>query len=140
MKDAQNNETNPNTQYVRPPHVPSIPNMQQSTSDPFVRKCKTSGILSRLFPPFAGITYPCVRSPLASRIALLYFVMLCLLCIHCFFPLFSSVDYETDVAAASIDYGVDDPSLPKQPGKPPPPALITRYRLFLLYTACIRVV
>ena len=37
-----------------------------------------------------------------------------------------------------IDYIDDDPSLlPKQPGKPP---LITRYRLFLLSTACIRVV
>ena len=53
--------------------------------------------------------------------------MLCLLCIHCFFPLFSPVDYETDVAAASIGYAVDDPYLPEQPGKPP---LITRYRLF----------
>ena len=44
-------------------------------------------------------------------------------------PLFSSVDYETDAAAAApYDYGVDDHSLlPEQPGKPPP--LITRYRL-----------
>ena len=82
-----------------------------------------------MFLPFAGITYPCVRSPLAPRIALLYFVMLCLLCIHYFFPLFSPVDYETDAAADQFDYGVDDPSLlPEQPGKPPP--LITRYRLF----------
>ena len=46
-----------------------------------------------------------------------------------FLPPFSLVDYETDVAAAQFDYGVDDPSfLPEQPGKPPP--LITRYRLF----------
>ena len=74
-----------------------------------------------MFSAFAGITYPCVRSPLAPRIALLYFVMLCLLCIHYFFPLFSPVDYETDAAAAQFDYGVDDPSLlPEQPGKPPP--------------------
>ena len=63
---------------------------------------------------------------------------ICLHCIHCFFPLFSPVDYETDAAAAQFDYGVDDPSLlPEQPGKPPP--LITRYRLFRS-TACIRVV
>ena len=55
-----------------------------------------------------------------------------------FLPRFSPVDYETDAAAAEFDYGVDDPSfLPEQPGKPPP--LITRYRLFLLSTACIRV-
>ncbi len=34
--------------------------------------------------------------------------------------IFSPVDYETDAAAAQFDYGVDDPSLPEQPGKPPP--------------------
>ena len=81
------------------------------------------------FPPFTGITYYRLRAHRTSRIALLYFVMLCLLCIHYFFPLFSPVDYETDAAADQFDYGVDDPSLlPEQPGKPPP--LITRYRLF----------
>ena len=43
-----------------------------------------------------------------------------------------------DAVAAQFDYRVDDPSfLLEQPGKPP---LITRYRLFLLSTACIRVV
>ena len=44
--------------------------------------------------------------------------MLCLLYIYCFFPLFSSVDPETDVAPV-IDYVDDDPSLLEQPGKPP---------------------
>ena len=58
---------------------------------------------------------------------MLRFVMLCLLYIYCFFPLFSPVDPETD-AAPVIDYVDDDPSLLEQPGKPPP--LITRYRLF----------
>ena len=82
-----------------------------------------------MFPPFVGITYYRVRAHRTPRIALLYFVMLCLLCIHYFFSLFSPVDYETDAAADQFDYGVDDPSLlPEQPGKPPP--LITRYRLF----------
>ena len=72
------------------------------------------------FPPFTGITYYRVRAHRTPRIALLYFVMLCLLCIHYFFPLFSPVDYETDAAADQFDYGVDDPSLlPEQPGKPP---------------------
>ena len=72
------------------------------------------------FLPFAGITYPCVRSPLAPRITSLCFVMLCLLRIYYFFPLFSPVDYKTDAAAAQFDYGVDDHSfLPEQPGKPP---------------------
>ena len=60
---------------------------------------------------------------------------ICLHCIHCFFPLFSPVDYETDAAAAQFDYGVDDPSLPEQPGKPP---LDHQISPILLYTACIR--
>ena len=76
MKVAQNNETNPNTQSVCQPHVPSIANMELSPSGSSVRKRETPGILSRMFPPFAGITYPRVRSPLAPRIAMLRFVML----------------------------------------------------------------
>ena len=129
MKVAQNGETNPVTQPVRPPHTPSIPNTQLSPSGSSVRKHETPGILPGCFPPFTGITYYRVRAHRTPRIALLYFVMLCLHCIYCFFPLFSSVDYETDAAAAQFDYGVDDHSfLPEQPGKPSP--LITRYRLF----------
>ena len=81
-----------------------------------------------MFPPFVGITYLCVRSPLALRIALLYFVMLCLLRIYYFFPSSSPVDPETGADVTEYDYITDDPSfLPEQPGKPP---LITRYRLF----------
>ena len=34
-------------------------------------------------------------------------------------PSSSPVDLETDAAATQYDYGVDDPSLPEQPGKPP---------------------
>ena len=128
MKVAQNDETNPDTQPVRPPHIPSIANMQLSPSGSSVRKRETLGILSRMLSPFVGITYYRVRAHLAPRIALLYFVMLCLLCIHYFFPLFSPVDYETDADATEYDYVTDDPSLSEQPGKPPP--LITRYRLF----------
>ena len=90
-----------------------------------------------MFPPFVDITSYRVRAYLAPRIASLCFVMLCLHYIYCYSPLFSPVGYETDVAAALIDYSVDDPFLPEQPGKPP---LITRYRLFLLSIACIRVV
>ena len=48
-----------------------------------------------------------------------------------FLPPLLSLDTETDAAATQYDYGVDDPSLPEQLGKPPP--LITRYRLFSLY-------
>ena len=129
MKVAQNDETIPDTQSVRPPHTPNLSNSQLSPSGSSARKRETPGIFSRMFPPLNGITYYRVRAHRTPRIALLYFVMLCLLCIHYFFPLFSPVDYETDAAADQFDYGVDDPSLlPEQPGKPPP--LITRYRLF----------
>ena len=88
MKVAQNDETNPNTQPVRSPHTPNISNSQLFPSDSSVRKRETPGILSRMFSPFAGTTYPYVRSPLAPHIALLYFVMLCLLLIYYLFPPF----------------------------------------------------
>ena len=139
MKVAQNDETNPNTQSVYPPHIPSIANTQLSISGSSVRKRETAGILSQMFSPFAGITSHCVRAHLAPRIDMLCFVMLLLHCIYYFSPLFSQVDYEADAAAGTpIDYGVDDPSfLPEQPGKPPPGHQISP---ILLYNACIRVV
>ena len=56
MEVAQNDETNSDTQPVRPPRNPSIANMQLSPSGSFVQKYETPGILSRMFPPFAGIT------------------------------------------------------------------------------------
>ena len=61
---------------------------------------------------------------------MLCFVMLCLLYIYYFFPLFSPVDPETGADATEYDYVTDDPSpcTTELPGKPPP--LITRYRLF----------
>ena len=121
MKVAQNDETNPDTRSVRPPHTPNLSNSQLFPSGSSVRKHEAPGILSRMIPPLTSTTSYHVRSPLAPRIALLYFVMLCLLCIHYFFPLFSPVDYETEAAADQFDYRVDDPSLlPEQPGKPPP--------------------
>ena len=120
MKVAQNDETNPDTQPVCLPRSPNLSNSQLFPSGSSVQKRETPGILSRMFPPLTGITYYRVRAHRTPRIALLYFVMLCLLCIHYFFPLFSPVDYETDAAADQFDYGVDDPSLlPEQPGKPP---------------------
>ena len=120
MKVAQNDETNPNMQTVRPPRVPSIANLQLSLRTVCLKTRNTGDTFPDVFPPFTGITYYRLRAHRTSRIALLYFVMPCLLCIHYFFPLFSPVDYETDAAADQFDYGVDDPSLlPEQPGKPP---------------------
>ena len=86
MKVAQNDETNPDTQPVCPPRVPSIANLQPPPSDSSVRKRETPGILSRMFPPFAGITHYRVGAYLALRIASLCLVMLCLLLIYYFFP------------------------------------------------------
>ena len=76
MKVAQNDETTPDTQPVHPPRVPSIVNLQHFTSGSSVRKHETLGVLSRMFPPFADITYYRVRAHLAPRIVLLRFVML----------------------------------------------------------------
>ena len=50
MKVAQNDETNPDTQPVRPPRIPSIVNLQHFTSGTSAPKRETPGILSRMFP------------------------------------------------------------------------------------------
>ena len=76
MKVAQNDETNPDTQSVRPPRTPNISNSQLSPSGSSVRKRETLGILSRMFPLFVGITYYHVRAHQTPRIVLLRFVML----------------------------------------------------------------
>ena len=130
MKVAQNDETNPVSQSIRPPHTPNLLNPQLSPSGSCARKHETPRIFSWMFPPLTGITSYHVRARLASLLVLSCIDMHLFTWYSLFLPpLFSPVDYETDAAAAQFDYGVDDPSfLPEQPGKPPP--LITRYRLF----------
>ena len=92
-----------------------------------------------MFPPFVGITYYHDWAHLTPLIVMSRIVMLMFALYLLFLPPFSTVDYETDAAAgAPTDYGVDDPSLPEQPGKPPP--LDHQISPILLYTACIRVV
>ena len=119
MKVAQNNETNPVTQPVRPPHIPSIANTQPSPSGSSVRKRETPEILSLMFSPFADTTSYRVRAHLAPRIVMSSIVMLMFALYLLFLPPLLSLDTETDAAATQYDYGVDEPSLPKQPGKPP---------------------
>ena len=120
MKVAQNDETNPDTKSVRPPHLPNLSNTQLSPSVSSVRKRETSGILSRMFPPFAGTTYCRVRTHLALFIVMSCIVMHLFALYLLFLPPLLSLDTETDAAATQYDYGVDDPSLlPEQPGKPP---------------------
>ena len=74
MKVAQNDEMNPDTQPVCPPHTPNISN-SLSPSGSSARKRETPGILSRMFPPVTGITSYRVRARLASRFALSCTVM-----------------------------------------------------------------
>ena len=76
MKVAQNDETNSDTQPVRPPRVPSIVNLQHFTSGSSVRKRKILGILSRMFPSFAGTTYCRIWTHLAPLIVMSRIVML----------------------------------------------------------------
>ena len=125
MKVAQNDETNPDTQPVHSPRVPSIVNLQHFTSVHL-----TENTEPREYFPDASPLHRYRLLPRRTRLALpVILLCTCLLCIYCFSPLFSPVDYETDAAVDQFDYGVDDSSLlPEQPGKPPP--LITRYRLF----------
>ena len=128
MKDAQNDETVSNTQAVRPPHIPNLSNSQLSPSGSSVRKRETPGILSRMFTPFAGITYYRVWAPLATLIVMSCIVMHMFALYLLFLLPLLSLDTETDAAATQYDYGVDDPSFSAElPGKPAP--LITRYRL-----------
>ena len=136
MKVAQNDETNPDTQPVRLPHIPNLSNSQLSPFGSPARKRETPGIFSRMCPPFTGITSYRVRTRLALLVVLL---CTCLLRIYCFFPLFSPVDYETDAAADQFDYGVDEP-LSCQSNQASPPPLDHQISPILLYTACIRVV
>ena len=122
MKVSQNDETNPDTQPVRPPHIPNLLNLQLFTSGSSVRKRETPGILSRMFSPFTGTTSYRVRAHLASRFVMSCIVMHLFALYLLFLPPLLSLDTETDAAATQYDYGVDDPSLlPEQPGKPPPP-------------------
>ena len=121
MKVAQNDETNPDMQPVRPPRIPSIVNTQLSPSDSSVRKRETPGIFSWMFPPFTGTTSYRVRAHLASCFLMSCIVMHLFALYLLFLPPLLSLDIETDAGATQYNYGVDDPSLlPEQPGKPPP--------------------
>ena len=99
MKVAQNDETNPDTQPVSPPHTSNIPNTQLSPFGSSVRKRKTPGILSRMFPPFAGTTSYRVRAHLAPRNDMSSIVLLMFALYLLFLPPLLSLDTETDAAA-----------------------------------------
>ena len=99
-----------------------------------IRKRETSGILSGMFPPFAGTTSYSVRAHLAPRIDMSSIVMLMFALYLLFLPPLLSLDTETDAAATQYDYGVDDPSfLPEFPGKPPLDHQISPSLLYCLH-------
>ena len=123
MKVAQNDETNSDTQPICPPHIPSIANTQLSPPFHLSENAEHWEYFPRCFPPFAGITYPYVRSPLAQHITASCFVLHLIALLFIVFPLryFFPVDSETAADVRVFDYIEDDPSyLPEQPGKPPP--------------------
>ena len=125
MKVAQNDETNPDTRSVRPPHTPNLSNPQLSPSGSSARKHETPGILSRMIPPLTSTTSYRVRTRLALPVILL---CTCLLRIYCFFPLFSPVDPVTMLMPLWSTTSPTTPlSLARATRQAPP--LITRYRL-----------
>ena len=127
MKVAQNDETNPDTQFVRPPHTPNLSNSQLSPSGSAAQKHETPGIFSRMFPPLTGITSYHIRARLASLL-----VMSCidmhLFALYSLFlpPLLSGrptlllVPRPTTVLTTPLSC---------QSNQASPPPLITRYRL-----------
>ena len=130
MKVAQNDETNPDTQSVRPPHLPNLSNSQLSPSGPSVRKCETAGILSRMFPPSPvpptialGHTSHCSLSCHASS-------CLCLHCIYCFFPPLLSGRLRDRHCCCPVRLRSRRPLLVARATRQAPPPLITRYRLY----------
>ena len=99
MKVPQNDEMNLNAQPVRPPRVPSIVNLQHFISGSSVRNRETPGILSRMFPPFAGINYYHIRAHLTPLIVMSCIVMVMFALYLLFLPPLLSLDTETDAAA-----------------------------------------
>ena len=134
IKVAQNDKTNPDTQPVRPAQLPSIAYTQLSPSGSSVRKRETPGILSRMFPPFAGTTSYRVRTRLALLVVLL---CTCLLCIYCFSPLFSPIDPVTMLMPL---WSTTSPTTPPCLSNQASPPFDHQISPTLLYTACIRVV
>ena len=99
MRVAQNDETNPEMQPVRPPHIPNLSNSQLSPSGSSARKHETPGILSRMFPPFVGISFDRVRARLTLLFALSCIVMHLFALYSLFLPPLLPLDTETDATA-----------------------------------------
>ena len=139
MKVAQNDETNPDTQSVRPPHLPNLSNSQLSPSGPSVRKRKTSGILSRVFPSFAGTTYCRVRTHLVPLVVMSRIVMFMFALYLLFLPPLLSGRLRDRPCCCPVRLRNPRPLLLATATRQAPP-LDHQISPILLYTACIRVV
>ena len=138
MKVAQNDETNLDTQPVRPPHISNISNLQHFTSGSSVQKCETPGILSRMFPPLAGITYYRVRSHLAPLIVMSCIVMLMFALYLLFLPPLLSGRLRDRHCCCPVRLRSRRPLLLARATRQAPPPLDHQISPILLYTACIR--
>ena len=138
MKVAQNDKTVPDTQPVRPTPPLTYRTRNFPPPAPLPENAKHREYFPGCFPPLTGTTSYHVRAHLAPLIVTSRIVVFMFALYSLFLPLLSPVDYETDADATEYDYVTDDPSLSKQPGKPPP--LDHQISPILLYTACIRVV
>ena len=138
MKVAQNDETNLNTQPVYPPRIPSIANTQLSPSGSFVWKRETSGIISRMFPPFTGTTSYRVRAHLASRFVMSCIVMHLFALYSLFLPPLLSGRLRHRRCCCPVRLWSGRPLLLARATRQAP--LDHQISPILLYTACIRVV
>ena len=138
MKVAQNNETNPDTQPVRPPHIPSIANTQLSPPVHLSENAEHRGYFPGCFPP-SLVSPPTALGHPWHRVSPCY-ALCCFDCSVIYYvppPLLLS-SRPRDCRRPPIDYGVDEPSFSAElPGKAP---LDHQISPILLYTACIRVV
>jgi hypothetical protein len=120
MKNDQKNEMNPNMPSVLLIDVSNTTNMEPSPLVPCSDNRPEPGKRPRIISRSVCNVYCCIRPPLAQHTAMACVVLHCLLCIYCFFPLFSPVDSATD-DAAEYDYAPDDQSFSAElPGKQNP--------------------
>ena len=138
MKVAQNDETNPNTQSVRLPHLPNLSNSQLSPSGSSVRKRETPGILSRMFPPFVGITYYRDWAHLASLLVMSCIDMHLFAWYSLFLPPLLSGRLRDRHCCCPVRLRSRRPLLLARATRQAPP-LDHQISPILLYTACIRV-
>src|SRR5215216_4682571 len=128
MKVAQNDETNPRTQPVHPPHVPSIANLQSCPQSVCPKTRNTGNTFPDVFPLRRYHLLPRQGTPNTARCHVMHH--------HAYVCIIFIVSSPSSLARPRdrrrcypVRLGVDDLSLlPEQPGKPP---LITGYRLFL---------